>query len=55
LTVARPEIIPADNDLMDVLPNDYSPMHGLFTEDSQPYRSSGLPLAHAAIIDDPGR
>lgn len=35
--------------IMGVLPDDYSPTHGLFTEDGRPYPSSDLPLARAAL------
>ena len=34
---------------MGVLPDDYSPVHGLFTEDGRPYPSSDLPLLRAAL------
>lgn len=35
--------------IMGVRPEDYSPVHGLFTEDGRPYPSSDLPLLRAAI------
>lgn len=34
---------------MGVLPDDYSPVHGLFTEDGRPYPSIDLPLLRAAL------
>lgn len=34
---------------MGVLPDDYSPIHGLFTEDGRPYPSGDLPLVRAAL------
>lgn len=38
--------------IMGVFPDDYSPMHGLFTEDGRPYPSSDLPLARAAMFGE---
>jgi len=38
--------------IMGVLPDDYSPMHGLFTEDGRPYPSTDLPLARAAMFGE---
>ncbi len=35
--------------IMGVQPDDYSPVHGLFTEDGRPYPSTDLPLARAAM------
>lgn len=35
--------------IMGVQPEDYSHIHGLFTEDGRPYPSSDLPLMRAAI------
>jgi PAS domain-containing protein len=35
--------------IMGVHPEDYSPVHGLFTEDGRPYPSSDLPLVRAAV------
>jgi hypothetical protein len=37
---------------MGVQPDDYSPMHGLFTEDGRPYPSTDLPLARAAMFGE---
>lgn len=34
---------------MGVLPDDYSPVHGLFMEDGRPYPSGDLPLVRAAL------
>jgi PAS domain-containing protein len=38
--------------IMGVRPDDYSPMHGLFTEDGRPYPSTDLPLARAAVFGE---
>ena len=38
--------------IMGVLPDDYSPVHGLFTEDGRPYPSTDLPLARAAMLGE---
>lgn len=38
--------------IMGVQPDDYSPMHGLFTEDGRPYPSTDLPLARAAMFGE---
>jgi PAS domain-containing protein len=38
--------------IMGVLPDDYSPVHGLFTEDGRPYPSTDLPLARAVMFGE---
>ena len=38
--------------IMGVQPDDYSLMHGLFTEDGRPYPSTDLPLARAAMLGE---
>ncbi|WP_458071292.1 PAS domain-containing protein [Rhodanobacter sp. BL-MT-08] len=38
--------------IMGVQPDDYSPMHGLFTEDGRPFPSTDLPLARAAVFGE---
>lgn len=34
------------------LPDDYSCMHGIFSEDGRPYPSSDVPLARAALLGE---
>jgi len=38
--------------IMGAMPDDYSPLHGLFTEDGRPYPSTDLPLARAVLFGE---
>ena len=44
-----PAIVMHGRLIMGVLPDDYSQVHGLFTEDGRPYPSSDLPVVRAAL------